>query len=88
MLLLAKAKGFGIWLWQIIDLLATDKSQYFAQPRPIIVKYYTPNAWSLSISSATAFPYNECLNKTKGSVIEYNSKCLVLALYLTSQYQH
>ena len=22
---------------QIIDLLATDKSQYFAQPRPIIV---------------------------------------------------
>ena len=26
-------------LRQIIDLLATDKSQYFAQPRPIIVKY-------------------------------------------------
>ena len=25
-------------LRQIIDLLATDKSQYFAQPRPIIVK--------------------------------------------------
>ena len=24
-------------LWQIIDLLVTDKSQYFAQPRPIIV---------------------------------------------------
>ena len=24
-------------LWQIIDLLATDKSWYFAQPRPIIV---------------------------------------------------
>ena len=27
----------------IIDLLATDKSQYFAQPRPIIVNYYRPN---------------------------------------------
>ena len=27
-------------LRQIIDLLATDKSQYFAQPRPIIVNYY------------------------------------------------
>ena len=27
-------------LRQIIDLLATDKSQYFAQPRPIIVKYW------------------------------------------------
>ena len=26
-------------LRQIIDLLATDKSQYFAQPRPIIVNY-------------------------------------------------
>ena len=28
-----------ICLSQIIDLLATDKSRYFAQPRPIIVKY-------------------------------------------------
>ena len=27
-------------LRQIIDLLATDKSRYFAQPRPIIVNYY------------------------------------------------
>ena len=26
-------------LRQIIDLLATDKSRYFAQPRPIIAKY-------------------------------------------------
>ena len=25
---------------QIIDLLATDKSRYFAQSRPIIVYYY------------------------------------------------
>ena len=27
-------------LRQIIDLLATDKSRYFAQPRPIIANYY------------------------------------------------
>ena len=27
-------------LRQIIDLLATDKSRYFAQPRPIIVYYF------------------------------------------------
>ena len=27
-------------LRQIIDLFATDKSRYFAQPRPIIVNYY------------------------------------------------
>ena len=26
---------------QIIDLLATDKSRYFAQPRPIIVYYHS-----------------------------------------------
>ena len=26
-------------LRRIIDLLATDKSRYFAQPRPIIVNY-------------------------------------------------
>ena len=26
---------------QIIDLLATDKSRYFAQSRPIIVYYFT-----------------------------------------------
>ena len=31
----------SLWLWQIIDLLATDKSQYFANPRPIIVNYYS-----------------------------------------------
>ena len=28
-------------LRQIIDLLATDKSRYFAQPRPIIANYYS-----------------------------------------------
>ena len=30
----------SVWLWQIIDLLATDKSQYFVQPRSIIVVIY------------------------------------------------
>ena len=27
----------SLQLWQIIDLLATDKTRYFAQPRPITV---------------------------------------------------
>ena len=27
----------SVWLQQIIDLLTTDKSRYFAQPRPIIL---------------------------------------------------
>ena len=31
-------------LRQIIDLLPTDKSRYFAQPRPIIVKCFTTEA--------------------------------------------
>ena len=31
----------SLWLRQIIDLLATDKSRYFAQTRPIIVNYAT-----------------------------------------------
>ena len=30
----------SLWLWQIIDLLATEKSRYFAEPRQLIVKYY------------------------------------------------
>ena len=29
-----------LWYRQIIDLPATDKSRYFAQPRPIIDKYF------------------------------------------------
>ena len=29
----------SLWLRQIIDPLASDKSQYFAQPRLIIVNY-------------------------------------------------
>ena len=31
-------------LRQIIDLLSTDKSQYFAQPRSIMVKYSNQNS--------------------------------------------
>ena len=36
---------------QIIDLLATDKSRYFAQSRVIIVYYSTPNK---------AFDFSHC----------------------------
>lgn len=42
-------------LWQIIDLRATDKSQYFGQPRPLIVNYFIWNVkcfvlWKLLLS--------------------------------------
>ena len=30
----------SLWLRQIMNLLATDKSLYFAQPSPIIVNYF------------------------------------------------
>ena len=30
----------SLWLWQITDLFATEKSRYFAQPHPIIDNYY------------------------------------------------
>ena len=35
-----------IYLSRITDLLATDKSWYFAQPRPIIVNYLSANVFS------------------------------------------
>ena len=35
-------------LRQIIDLLATDKSRYFGQPRPIIAKYFASDLFTLS----------------------------------------
>ena len=31
----------SLQLWQIIDLLTTDKSRYFSQPHPIIVNYWS-----------------------------------------------
>ena len=62
-------------LWQIIDLLATDKSRCFAQPRPIIVnclhlgrKYARILifcSWTLSVprSSQYSFPWAMLLKK-------------------------
>ena len=45
-------------LRQIIDLLATDKSRYFAQPRPIIVKYS-----SLALKTKTELLIYICKNR-------------------------
>ena len=36
---------------QIVDLIATDKSRYFAQSRPIIVYYYTPSKTHVEAST-------------------------------------
>ena len=38
-------------LRQIIYLLATDKSRYFAQPRPIIVNYFVWSEFQSSVES-------------------------------------
>ena len=49
--------------WQIIDLLATDKSQYFAQPRPIIVNYFLPSDHYLIFTVTWRIPHRSLLNK-------------------------
>ena len=41
-------------LRQIIDLLATDKSRYFAQPRPIIANYYSTSLSRVRIMLKTS----------------------------------
>ena len=40
---------------QIIDLLATDKSRYFAQTRPINVNYYSTRFAAMCKTSCTFF---------------------------------
>ena len=44
---IAKYHDLSVSRRSIIDQLATDKLQYFAQPRPIIVNYYTLNSLTL-----------------------------------------
>ena len=45
-----------IFLRQITDLLATDKSRYFAQTRPINVNYLTPSFKQSHIFYKTVTP--------------------------------
>ena len=42
----------------ITDLLATDKSQYVSQPRPIIVKYLLQNTPIFGILNTKLFVHN------------------------------
>ena len=71
-------------LRQIIDLLATDKSQYFAQPRPIIVKYLS-NGWYIFPSfhwvraHHLTYKYNYLHNYgLLMRLIIYSCKCVLL----------
>ena len=50
-------------LRQIIDLLATDKSQYFAQPRPIIVNYFLPSGHYLIFTVTWRIPHRSLPSK-------------------------
>ena len=47
---------------QIIDLLATDKSRYFAQSRPIIVYYHS--LYMHSVFLLVNIPANNCVQIT------------------------
>ena len=71
-------------LRQIIDLLATDKSRYFAQPRPIIVNYsfkIFPRFW-LAKSTRTIHQ-NQLLMTKFGRILcltrKWRQKCSVLS---------
>ena len=59
----------SVWLWQIIDLLATDKSRYFAQPRSIIVSHW-----------AKASHHLQCTNRNK-LLMSFPQKFLASQLY-------
>ena len=49
---------------QIIDLFATDKSRYFAQPRPIIiVNYFLPSGHYLIFTVTWRIPHRSLPNK-------------------------
>ena len=48
---------FCLWLRQIMNLLATDKSRYFAQPSPIIV-YYLEHIHCVITYCTTFFSYS------------------------------
>ena len=54
-------------LWQIIDLLATDKSRYFAQPRPINVNYLL--IWTVKRMFNVVRSKNSCV----GSAFQFTS---------------
>ena len=56
-------------LRQIIDLLATDKSRYFAQPRPIIANY-------LSFYFYKRYVYLDCCVKLSFSLLIPTFQCL------------
>ena len=60
---------FSLRLRQIIDLLATDKSRYFAQPRPIIANYYV----QLFLKKSGSL-------KVSGKLTTYPSPKLILTL--------
>ena len=49
--------------WQVIDVLATGKSQYFAQPRPIIVNYFLPSGHYLIFTVTWRIPHTSLPNK-------------------------
>jgi hypothetical protein len=56
---------------QIIDLLATDKSRYFAQPRPIIDNYLHIQLFQLRLSLSKAEKWNTSAKGLLGIVKKF-----------------
>ena len=61
-------------LRQIIDLLATDKSRYSAQPRPIIANYCALSVFPLFADTYDCDPY-PCLNNGTCTDMVNNYTC-------------
>ena len=76
----------SVRLRQIIDLLATDKSRYFAQPHPIIANY-----WQRSVGFPSQDLQDEGKDKnnaykgcaSKEIKINYNKEMLLISLLQT-----
>ena len=60
----------SLWLQHITDLLATDKSQYFPQPCPIIVKYLLQNTPKFGILNIRHFVHNQHENDINAMISE------------------
>ena len=63
-------------LRQVIDLLATDKSRCFAQPRPIIVNYFPNWPWCKKIVRVRGYQCRCLKSKTECNISHWNFKSI------------
>ena len=72
---------FGQRLGQIIDLLASDKSRYFSESRPIIVNYLLRN----SATTAIRFGVATRIIRNCSTIESFDKRNIEYQSYLTHQ---